>query len=168
MSCTILICNLQLLRQQHILPIENNKRLRVMPVPEQALPVKVLTGRGARGPGNQPGPALLHPSCQIEHLQRTLSSTQDGERLRLTPPPEEVVPAEVLAGAARRAELVADRLGLAGLASVDAFMNADTAELIVLEADVTPSFAPAADLLQQVRSAVGELEIDSGNGASIW
>lgn len=64
------------------------------------------------------------------------------------------MPAEVLAGVARRAELVADRLGLAGLASVDAFMNADTAELIVLEADVIPSFAPAADLLQQVRLGV--------------
>ncbi|KAK9846551.1 hypothetical protein WJX81_006432 [Elliptochloris bilobata] len=74
---------------------------------------------------------------------------QGGERLRLTPPPEEAVPAEVLAGVARRAELVADRLGLAGMASVDAFMNADTAELIVLEADVVPSLAPSAELLQQ-------------------
>jgi len=64
-----------------------------------------------------------------------------------------VVPAEVLAGAAARAELVADRLGLAGLAAVDAFMNADTAELIVLEADPVPSLAPASDLLQQVLRA---------------
>lgn len=53
---------------------------------------------------------------------------------------------------ARRAELVADRLGLAGVASVDAFMNADTAELIVLEADAVPSLAPSADLLQQARA----------------
>jgi hypothetical protein len=64
-----------------------------------------------------------------------------------------VVPAEVLAGAAARAELVADRLGLAGLAAIDAFMNADTAELIVLEADPVPSLAPASDLLQQVLRA---------------
>lgn len=40
---------------------------------------------------------------------------------------------QALAVARQRCELIADVLGLAGVARIDAFMHADTGELVVIE-----------------------------------
>jgi hypothetical protein len=70
--------------------------------------------------------------------------------LNLTPPPEALVRPEAAEGARRRCEMVADRLGLSGVAQIDAFMHAETGDIVVLEANVLPAMHASAPLLLQV------------------
>lgn len=71
--------------------------------------------------------------------------------MRVTPPPEALVRGDVLAGVRARAEMVADALGLNGAALLDALMHADTADLVLIEANAIPDLSPSSDLYQQAR-----------------
>ena len=70
--------------------------------------------------------------------------------MRVTPPPAHLVRGEVLEGVRERARMVADALGLNGLAQLDAFMHADSADLVVVAAHAIPDMSSSSDLFQQV------------------
>jgi D-alanine-D-alanine ligase-like ATP-grasp enzyme len=70
--------------------------------------------------------------------------------VRLTPPPAALVREDVLQGVRMRAEMVADALGLNGLAQLDVLMHAETADVVVVEAHAIPYLSPSSDLWQQV------------------
>ncbi|CAL8461852.1 g1383 [Coccomyxa elongata] len=74
---------------------------------------------------------------------------QGGATVRVTPPPEGLVRGDVLAGVRARAEMVADALGLNGVALLDALMHAETADLVLIEANAIPDLSPSSDLYQQ-------------------
>ena len=79
----------------------------------------------------------------------TCGAAQGGGGARVAPPP--LVREDVVAGVCERAVMAAHRLGLAGAARLQAFMHAETADLIVAEADTALDFRPSAPLLFQAR-----------------
>jgi len=70
--------------------------------------------------------------------------------VRVTPPPDALVRADVLAGVRMRAEMVADHLGLNGAALLEALVHAETADLVLIEAHAVPDLSSSSDLYQQV------------------
>ena len=72
------------------------------------------------------------------------------ETVRVTPLPESLVREDVLAGVLARAEMVADALGLNGAALLEALMHAESADLVLIEANAIPDISPSSDLYQQV------------------
>ena len=88
--------------------------------------------------------------CQNVVLRmNTCVAAQGGGGARVAPPP--LVREDVVAGVCERAVMAAHRLGLAGAARLQAFMHAETADLIVAEADTALDFRPSAPLLFQAR-----------------
>ncbi|MBC7971607.1 MAG: hypothetical protein H7Z11_16035 [Verrucomicrobia bacterium] len=79
------------------------------------------------------------------------------EKVRVTPPPPNLVREDVLAGVLARAEMVADALGLNGAASLEALMHAESADLVIIEANAIPDISPSSDLYQQVPSCLSHL-----------
>ena len=69
--------------------------------------------------------------------------------MRFTPPPAHLARPEVLKGVCDRAKMVADALGLNGVAQLDAFMHADSADLVLVNAHAIPDMSPASDIFQQ-------------------
>ena len=63
----------------------------------------------------------------------------------------------MLAGVRARAEMVADALGLNGVALLEALMHAESADLVLIEANAIPDIAPSSDLYQQVLSLLYNL-----------
>jgi hypothetical protein len=71
--------------------------------------------------------------------------------VNLTPPPPQLVAPAALQAAQRRIETAADALGIQGFARVDAFMHADTGEVVVIEANTVPGMTPSTVLFHQVQ-----------------
>ena len=69
--------------------------------------------------------------------------------MRFTPPPAHLARPEVLKGVCDRARMVADALGLNGVAQLDAFMHADSADLVLVNAHAIPDMSSASDIFQQ-------------------
>ena len=79
--------------------------------------------------------------------------------MRCTPPPAHLARPEVLQGVCDRAKMVADALGLNGVAQLDAFMHADSADLVLVNAHAIPDMSPASDIFQQwERTAVMQVQ----------
>lgn len=60
------------------------------------------------------------------------------------------MPPLVLASVQERAEIVAERLGLSGYATLEGFMDADTGNLVILSVNVLPPLDPGSPFLAQV------------------
>lgn len=50
----------------------------------------------------------------------------------------------------KRIEIVANTLGVEGFARIDAFVHADTGEVIIIEANTVPGMTPSTVLIHQV------------------
>eukprot|EP00192_Tetraselmis_astigmatica_P001783 CAMPEP_0117671742 /NCGR_PEP_ID=MMETSP0804-20121206/13512_1 /TAXON_ID=1074897 /ORGANISM="Tetraselmis astigmatica, Strain CCMP880" /LENGTH=1580 /DNA_ID=CAMNT_0005480255 /DNA_START=223 /DNA_END=4965 /DNA_ORIENTATION=+ len=94
----------------------------------------------------------LMPSITVHEKGSVLSleeKVQSGTGVNLTPPPASIVNPEALTAARQRCELVADVLGISGVARIDTFMHADTGELVVIEVNTIPAMTPHTVLLHQ-------------------
>ncbi|KAJ9520074.1 hypothetical protein QJQ45_030135 [Haematococcus lacustris] len=69
--------------------------------------------------------------------------------LYLCPVPESVVPAAVVAAAMGHARDLADKLGVQGLAKLDAYMCMKTGQLVLIEMDPAPLLSPDSPLFAQ-------------------
>jgi len=74
---------------------------------------------------------------------------QGGTGINLTPPPAELVSAPVIDRAKERVAIVAQQLGLEGFSRIDAFLHADTGEVIIIEANTVPGMTPSTVLFHQ-------------------
>jgi hypothetical protein len=77
--------------------------------------------------------------------------SQGGTGVNLTPPPPQLVSPAALQAAQRRIEAAANALGIQGFARLDAFMHADTGEVVVIEANTVPGMTPSTVLFHQVQ-----------------
>ncbi|KAL4428078.1 hypothetical protein ABPG75_002167 [Micractinium tetrahymenae] len=71
----------------------------------------------------------------------------------LTPPPPTLALPEAVRAARVRLEIVADRLGLAGAAEVQAYMHAETGELVISDVCTLPDLGPGALIFRQAAAA---------------
>jgi D-alanine--D-alanine ligase len=74
---------------------------------------------------------------------------QGGTGVNMTPPPEQFVSKAVLKKVKLSVEKVAVRLGVSGYARIDTFMQIDTGDIIVLEANTAPALTPSTVLFHQ-------------------
>ncbi|GAQ81472.1 D-alanine--D-alanine ligase family protein [Klebsormidium nitens] len=94
----------------------------------------------------------LSPSITVKESGHVLSleeKFQGGTGVNLTPPPAEIVSPTALRSCKERIELVAAALGLEGFARIDAFVHADSGEIIVIEANTVPGMTPSTVLFHQ-------------------
>lgn len=74
---------------------------------------------------------------------------QGGTGVNITPPPQPYVKAKAIENARRRMEIVAKKLGVSGYARIDAFMDVNTGELMIIEANTTPALTPSTVIFHQ-------------------
>ena len=105
---------------------------------------------GAVGQGGEM--RSLTPSITVKDLGEVLTMEekfQGGTGVNLTPPPPSVLAPEILDEVQQKVELIAAELKLEGFARVDAFVNARTGEVLVIEVNSVPGLTPSTVLFHQ-------------------
>ena len=74
---------------------------------------------------------------------------QGGMGINITPPPEEIVPADLTKQIMDFMEKVAEKVGVRGYCRIDIFANNQTGEVIVIEVNTLPGLSPSTVLFQQ-------------------
>ena len=74
---------------------------------------------------------------------------QGGTGVNMTPPPEQYVKPAVLARVKKSAEKVAEVLNIEGYCRMDAFIQIDTGDLILIEVNTLPALTPSTVLYHQ-------------------
>lgn len=74
---------------------------------------------------------------------------QSGTGVNLTPPPPSLVAPRALERARSRIARAAEALGIEGFARLDAFLQCDTGEVVVIEANAVPGMTPSTVLFHQ-------------------
>ncbi len=74
---------------------------------------------------------------------------QGGTGVNMTPPPEKYVPKKILARVKKSIERVGEVLGIEGYSRLDAFIQVDTGDLILIEVNTLPALTPSTVLFHQ-------------------
>ncbi|XP_031376335.1 uncharacterized protein LOC116192059 isoform X2 [Punica granatum] len=94
----------------------------------------------------------LSPSVTVKEAGDILSleeKFQGGTGINLTPPPPSIMSAEALEKCKQRIELIADTLQLEGFSRIDAFVNVDSGEVLIIEVNTVPGMTPSTVLIHQ-------------------
>ncbi|KAF5759576.1 putative D-alanine--D-alanine ligase domain, Pre-ATP-grasp domain superfamily [Helianthus annuus] len=94
----------------------------------------------------------LMPSVTVKESGDILSleeKFQGGTGINLTPPPLSIMSTEALTRCKERIELVANTLELEGFSRIDAFVNVDSGEVLVIEVNTVPGMTPSTVLIHQ-------------------
>ncbi|MBI4022713.1 hypothetical protein HY375_00935 [Candidatus Berkelbacteria bacterium] len=83
---------------------------------------------------------------------------QGGTGVNITPPPEEYVSGAVIASTRTKIAQVAQALGLSGFARIDAFLDIDSGELTIIEANSIPGLTPSTVIYHQALAEHPPLE----------
>ncbi|MCX6734469.1 MAG: hypothetical protein NTZ25_00995 [Candidatus Peregrinibacteria bacterium] len=74
---------------------------------------------------------------------------QGGTGVNITPPPQPYVKLKAIENSRRLMEIVAKKLGISGYARIDAFMDVNSGELMIIEANSTPALTPSTVIFHQ-------------------
>ncbi|KAK3029514.1 hypothetical protein RJ639_037535 [Escallonia herrerae] len=94
----------------------------------------------------------LTPSITVKESGDILSleeKFQGGTGINLTPPPSPIISNEALLRCKQRIELIANTLQLEGFSRIDAFVNADSGEVLIIEVNTVPGMTPSTVLIHQ-------------------
>nr|WDA42971.1 D-alanine--D-alanine ligase [Fagopyrum tataricum] len=94
----------------------------------------------------------LSPSVTVKETGGILSleeKFQGGTGINLTPPPPSIMSDEALERCKQRIELIANTLQLEGFSRIDAFVNVDSGEVIIIEVNTVPGMTPSTVLIHQ-------------------
>ncbi|KAL7265645.1 hypothetical protein ACSBR1_003431 [Camellia fascicularis] len=94
----------------------------------------------------------LTPSVTVKETGDILSleeKFQGGTGINLTPPPLSIVSNEALGRCKQRIELIANSLQLEGFSRIDAFLNVDSGEVLIIEVNTVPGMTPSTVLIHQ-------------------
>lgn len=94
----------------------------------------------------------LSPSVTVKETGDILSleeKFQGGTGINLTPPPASIVSNEALERCKHRIELIANTLQLEGFSRIDAFLNVDSGEVLIIEVNTVPGMTPSTVLIHQ-------------------
>ena len=93
----------------------------------------------------------LHPSLTVASgtVLSLEEKFQGGTGVNITPPPAPHVRPRATRLAMDRMEIVAKKLGLSGYARIDAFMDTQTGEIMIIEANTTPALTPSTVIFHQ-------------------
>ncbi|XP_010921077.1 uncharacterized protein [Elaeis guineensis] len=94
----------------------------------------------------------LSPSITVKETGDILSleeKFQGGTGINLTPPPATIMGSDALQRCKQRIEAIANSLGLEGFSRIDAFVNAYSGEVLVIEVNTVPGMTPSTVLIHQ-------------------
>ncbi|PON53579.1 Glutathione synthetase, prokaryotic [Parasponia andersonii] len=94
----------------------------------------------------------LSPSITVKESGDILSleeKFQGGTGINLTPPPLSIISNEALERCKQHIELIANNLQLEGFSRIDAFVNVDSGEVLIIEVNTVPGMAPSTALSEQ-------------------
>ncbi|XP_057808252.1 uncharacterized protein LOC131022747 [Salvia miltiorrhiza] len=94
----------------------------------------------------------LTPSITVKETGDILSleeKFQGGTGINLTPPPLSIISNEALEKCKERVELIANTLQLEGFSRIDAFVNVDSGEVLIIEVNTVPGMTPSTVLIHQ-------------------
>lgn len=93
----------------------------------------------------------MHPSITVAsgEVLTVEEKFQGGTGVNITPPPPEHVPSSVVAKARTNITTVANALGINGYARIDCFLNTETGDLVVIEANSLPGLTPSTVIYHQ-------------------
>lgn len=102
--------------------------------------------------GKQGSMRSLSPSITVRESGDILSleeKFQGGTGINLTPPPSSIISNEALQRCKRRIEIIANTLELEGFSRIDAFVNVDSGEVLIIEVNTVPGMTPSTVLIHQ-------------------
>ena len=109
--------------------------------------VEVTVGvLGHRGQMRALKPSITVASEEILSLEEKF---QGGTGVNITPPPEPWVSKETWQKAQAKIEFVAQKLGINGFARIDAFLQIETGNILVIEANSIPGLTPSTVIYHQ-------------------
>ncbi|KAE9622274.1 putative D-alanine--(R)-lactate ligase [Lupinus albus] len=94
----------------------------------------------------------LSPSVTVKETGDILSleeKFQGGTGINLTPPPSSIMSAKALDICKQNIELIANTLQLEGFSRIDAFVNVDNGEVLIIEVNTVPGMTPSTVLIHQ-------------------
>ncbi|KAL6132986.1 hypothetical protein ACLB2K_065223 [Fragaria x ananassa] len=94
----------------------------------------------------------LSPSITVKESGDILSleeKFQGGTGINLTPPPSSIISHEALQKCKQNMEMIANTLELEGFSRIDAFVNVDSGEVLVIEVNTVPGMTPSTVLIHQ-------------------
>ncbi|GAB2272110.1 hypothetical protein Dimus_006929 [Dionaea muscipula] len=94
----------------------------------------------------------LSPSITVKETGDILSleeKFQGGTGINLTPPPTSIMSGEAVKRCKQRIEIIADTLQLEGFSRIDAFVNVDSGQVLVIEVNTVPGMTPSTVLIHQ-------------------
>ncbi|KAG8377094.1 hypothetical protein BUALT_Bualt09G0132600 [Buddleja alternifolia] len=94
----------------------------------------------------------LTPSITVKETGDILSleeKFQGGTGINLTPPPLSIISNHALEKCKQRIELIANTLKLEGFSRIDAFVNVDSGEVLIIEVNTVPGMTPSTVLIHQ-------------------
>lgn len=94
----------------------------------------------------------LTPSITVKETGDILSleeKFQGGTGINLTPPPISIISDGALEKCKQRIELIANTLQLEGFSRIDAFVNVDSGEVLIIEVNTVPGMTPSTVLIHQ-------------------
>ncbi|XP_019254698.1 PREDICTED: uncharacterized protein LOC109233316 isoform X2 [Nicotiana attenuata] len=94
----------------------------------------------------------LTPSVTVKESGGILSleeKFQGGTGINLTPPPPSIMSNPALERCKKHIELIANTLQLEGFSRIDAFVHADTGEVLIIEVNTVPGMTPSTVLIHQ-------------------
>lgn len=94
----------------------------------------------------------LSPSVTVKETGDILSleeKFQGGTGINLTPPPLSIMSEKALQRCKKHIELIANTLQLEGFSRIDAFVNVDSGEVLIIEVNTVPGMTPSTVLVHQ-------------------
>ncbi|XP_058737118.1 uncharacterized protein LOC131609444 isoform X1 [Vicia villosa] len=94
----------------------------------------------------------LSPSVTVKESGDILSleeKFQGGTGINLTPPPLSIMSEKALQRCKHHIELIANTLQLEGFSRIDAFVNVDSGEVLIIEVNTVPGMTPSTVLVHQ-------------------
>lgn len=94
----------------------------------------------------------LTPSITVKESGDILSleeKFQGGTGINLTPPPLSIISSDALERCKKCIELIANTLQLEGFSRIDAFVNVDSGEVLIIEVNTVPGMTPSTVLIHQ-------------------
>ncbi|XP_028771289.1 uncharacterized protein LOC114728546 [Neltuma alba] len=94
----------------------------------------------------------LSPSVTVKETGDILSleeKFQGGTGINLTPPPLSIMSEAALRTCKQNIELIANTLQLEGFSRIDAFVNVDSGEVLIIEVNTVPGMTPSTVLIHQ-------------------
>jgi len=101
---------------------------------------------GERGNLQAMKPSITVASGEVLSLEEKF---QGGTGINITPPPEPWVSEAVWESARSKIALVGNKLGIHGFARIDAFMNTESGDILVIEANTVPGLTPSTVIYHQ-------------------